>query len=182
MTTPTRPTSQAERRRSAPDVILERMKRQFLQEELLAETLPLAQLSNVLFHTSDYFEEYITVYLAKSCIDQQDPSVQGFREYIQQIIYSGGTREALALQAINQIKALTNESRPCLQPYVAPVSMLDAGPAIGLYAVYAESQGSPLFRDGIRSAIRGQAAKWINGTGNDQPFITWLCGPKVYEC
>ena len=134
---------------TAPDAMLDRMKRQYLQEELLAEATPLAGLSKVLAYTSDYVKRYVPVYLATACIQRQDPSVQGFREYV--INHRGSAPDGLAKEAINQIRALAGESRPCFQPYMAPVSMLDAGPAIDLYTVYAERQVSPPFRDGIPS-------------------------------
>jgi hypothetical protein len=79
----------------------------------------------------------------------------------------------------NEIKRLNSsneEPSSCLQSYLYPESLADAGPAIELYLASSLPNLPVRFWDGIQSATARRAGGWFNETDRQQPFIIWLCG------
>ena len=112
---------------SDPDYSLERIK-----HEWMVETHALSKATNI---PADYLELYIPVYLATACIEQLEPTVAAFTEYIKALSGDSIAPEALAIEVISQLKAMSAEAapiedRPCLRPFIAPVSTLELSSSV----------------------------------------------------
>ena len=163
-----------------PDLALERIKRTHLTEELLKE-IPRGSLygqDSSERAMATFGEHYVPIYMASACLEDQEPSAQGFKDFTVRWFARDVSPEPKALTTIQEIREQISIGVPpgklCLQSYVAPGSVGDAGLAVDLYRAAVLRSIPVAFRTGLESVIQRHARKWFE-TDRQQPFIIFLC-------
>ena len=165
---------------------LQKLERDYMAEQLLLEADAIAgQITTGV--QRDHYQRlvrlYVPVYMANACVEESHPSVEGFNTNARGALSAGRGPE---LESIRVIKAINDAhdkwksesidaaTQHCLQPYLYPESISDAGPALELLLA-SRVMALPFdLRDSFESVFRGMAARWFQ-TDQQEPFVSWMC-------
>ena len=181
-----------------PDAVMERMKRDWLAEQLLVETEVIArdiwgsQYSNPFQRRPiDRKTMYVPSYIATACVEETQPTVEGFNAFMRGAISAGNDSVSEAKRAIQTLTAAAGKwesqgfdaaTQQCLQPYFFPQSVSDAKPAIDLEWTITIAGVAPQFVEYAEKREYSRASEWFTQAGERRPFITWLCDQDGSGC
>ena len=134
--------------------------------------------------------KYASVYLAKSCIEETAPTIEGFRSFVlgavnQKSVQNIPVITGYSKQIVADFNSLQGESTlidrygGCATPYQDPATATDARLALEVVRSLL-SQINPLFRPSspdVSERIVGEAvSNWSRRDESDgEPFLVWWC-------
>tara|TARA_R110000824_G_C15232376_1_gene678769 strand:- start:14726 stop:15523 length:798 start_codon:yes stop_codon:yes gene_type:complete len=165
---------------STPDWDMERIKRDSLAGRLLVEAdaaVPYMADPHARFVK---VRKYVPVYMAKACLEETQPSAEGFNTFVRSTNRRGPSGEAvlvirdiIAVDGKWQDQSFDAAKQHCLQPYLRPESVSDAIPAIDL--ILASINLSPYAKGGFETSFRREVGGWFDRSNPQEPYISWLC-------
>jgi len=164
---------------STPDWDMERIKRDSLAGRLLVEAdAAVPYMADSLSHFK--VRKYVPVYMAKACLEETQPSAEGFNTFVRSTNRRGPSGEAvlvirdiIAVDGKWQDQSFDAAKQHCLQPYLRPESVSDAIPAIDL--ILASINLSPYAKGGFETSFRREVGGWFDRSNPQEPYISWLC-------
>ena len=183
------------------DPILELILRNTLFDSLLTDNEAVFNTVYPNLHSSIFAKRafmleaghYVPVYMARTCLNGQSPSLTEYRESAVNVFASEKRPDRLAsvqplakkelIRLYNLAIAIEQQNeqiKPCLRPYLSPISAEDARVALTL--LWAVERVPTWMQENAQGAQIQQFSYWISKPPPRDYFINWLCRHNSNPC